>query len=294
MGRPRTVSSTSSKSAPGAVRARRASSRLIAVVISSSCHRSMSAPFSSRSCEAVGRVYEDLTYELRDRVGVVTLDRPEVHNALRRQTYAELEHAVRTTEACVLVITGRDPSFCSGDDVREIMAGSGPPSELAEAPRLTPAAEALLTTDVPVIAAVNGNAMGWGMELALMADLRVASERARFAELFVERGLCCDVAGLGRLVQLVGRERASELLFTGRRVEADEALRIGLVSRVVAHEELLPSALALAEAIAAKPPLAVAKLKAGLREAVDPDWTLLGRWVSSSLAELFTTDDHRE
>jgi len=239
-------------------------------------------------------MYEDLVYEVRDHVGVITLDRPDVHNALRRQSYAELEDAVRTTDARVLVVTGRDPSFCSGDDVREIMTGDGPPPDLAAAPRLTPAADALLHTDVPVIAAVNGSAVGWGMELALMADIRVASERARFAELFVERGLCCDVAGLGRLVQAVGRERASELLFTGRRVEADEARGLGLVSRVVPHEELMPTALALAATIASKPPLAVAKLKAGLREAADPDWTELGRWVSSSLAELFTTDDHKE
>src|SRR3954449_3305198 len=231
-------------------------------------------------------MYEDLTYEVRDHVGVITLDRPDVHNALRRQTYAELEDAVRTTHARVLVITGRDPSFCSGDDVREIMGGDGPPPELEQAPRLTPAAEALLGTDVPVIAAVNGSAVGWGMELALMADLRVASESARFGELFVERGLCCDVAGLGRLVQLVGREHASELLFTGRRVEADEALRIGLVGRVVAHDQLMTTALDLAATIAAKPPLAVAKLKAGLREAADPDWSELGRWVSTSLAAL--------
>ena len=239
-------------------------------------------------------MYEDLVYEVRDHVGVITLDRPDVHNALRRQTYAELEDAVRTTDARVLVITGRDPSFCSGDDVREIMTGDGPPPDLAAAPRLTPAADALLSTDVPVIAAVNGNAVGWGMELALMADLRVASDRARFAELFVERGLCCDVAGLGRLVQLVGRERASELLFTGRCIDADEALRIGLVSRIVPHADLMQAALDLAATIAAKPPLAVAKLKAGLRAAADPDWQQLGRWVSTSLAELFATDDHKE
>ena len=115
---------------------------------------------------------------------------------------------------------------------------------LATEPHLTPAADALLYTDVPVIAAVNGAAVGWGMELALMADIRVASVRARFGELFVKRGLCCDAPGLGRLVQLVGRERAAELLFTGRIVDADEAAAMGLVSRVVPHEELLPVAMA--------------------------------------------------
>ena len=127
-----------------------------------------------------------------------------------------------------------------------------------------------------------------------MADIRVASEKARFGELFVKRGLCCDAAGLGRLAQAVGRERAAELLFTGRLVDADEALAIGLVSRVVPHDELLHAAGDLAFAIAANPPLAVQRLKAGLRKALDPDWRDLGAWVSESLAELFRTEDHRE
>jgi enoyl-CoA hydratase/carnithine racemase len=239
-------------------------------------------------------LYEDLSYEVQGHVGVTTLDRPQVHNALRRRSYAELEHAVRSTSERVLVITGRDPSFCSGDDVREIMAPDAPlPEQLAE-PRITPAARALLTTNVPIVAAVNGAAMGWGMELAIMADLRVASERASFAELFVKRGLCCDVAGLGRLAQLVGREQASELLFTGRRMDAVEAKQIGLVSRVVPHEELMGAALELAGQIAENPPLATTRLKAGLRRALDPDWADLGRWVSASLADLFQTEDHRE
>jgi enoyl-CoA hydratase len=180
--------------------------------------------------------------------------------------------------------------------VKQVMgAGEGrPAAALARAPRITPAADALLASDVPVIAAVNGAAVGWGMELALMADLRVASERARFGELFVLRGLCCDVAGLARLASLVGREKAAELLFTGEVIDAAEALRIGLVSRVVPHGELLPAALALAERIATNPPLAVARLKAGLREALDPDWQALGAWVSTSLGALFQTEDHRE
>jgi enoyl-CoA hydratase/carnithine racemase len=241
-------------------------------------------------------VPSEVTYEQVDDVGVLTLQRPEARNALTFTTYAELEEAVRATTARCLVITGADPAFCSGDDVKSVMAVAGDrvAAQRRTPPQLTPAAEALLYTDVPVIAAVNGAAVGWGMELALMADLRVASERARFGELFVKRGLCCDVAGLGRLASLVGRERAAELLFTGRIIDADEAAALGLVSRVVAHEDLLPTALGLGSAIAANPPLAVQQIKRGLRMALDPEWRSLGAWVTTSLAELFRTEDHRE
>ena len=239
---------------------------------------------------------DELLFDVREGVAFVTFNRPEARNALTFRTYAELERAVRETKARCLVVTGADPAFCSGDDVKRVMGGGEgrPAAALAQTPRLTPAADALLHSDVPVIAAVNGPAVGWGMELALLADLRVASERARFGELFVLRGLCCDVAGLARLASLVGREKAAELLFTGEVIDAAEALRIGLVSRVVPHAELLPAALALAEKIAANPPLAVRRLTQGLRRALDPDWEALGSFVSSSLAELFRSEDHRE
>jgi enoyl-CoA hydratase/carnithine racemase len=241
---------------------------------------------------------DDLRYEITDHVGVLTIDRPTARNALRRQTYAELEGVVRSLAADdvrSLIITGADPAFCSGDDVKLIMAGPERPSaELSTAPRLTPAAAALLHTDVPVIAAVNGAAVGWGMELALMADLRIASERAKFGELFVLRGLVSDAPGIGRLAQLVGRERAAELLFTGEVIDAVRAEAIGLVGRVVAHDDLLAEATALAGRIAANPPLAVQALKQGLRRALDPDWNDLGRWVSEQLGRLFQTADHRE
>ena len=176
------------------------------------------------------------------------------------------------------------------------MAGGEKPTVKGNAlpRRLTPAADALLHTDVPVIAAVNGAAVGWGMELALMADIRVASERARFGELFVLRGLCCDAPGLGSLAQLVGREKAAELLFTGEIISAEEAKQIRLVSRVVAHTELMKTSFELAHRIAANPPLAVQRIKAGLRSALDPDWSELGAWVSEALTELFRTQDHRE
>jgi enoyl-CoA hydratase len=238
----------------------------------------------------------DLLYDESGGIGTITLNRPEARNALTGRTYAELEAAIRTSSARCLVITGAGPAFCSGDDVKQVMAADGPrlAAELRAAPRLTPAAQALLTTDVPVIAAVNGAAVGWGMELALMADVRIASTRARFGELFVKRGLCCDVAGLARLAGLVGREHAAELLFTGRVIDAAEARELRLVSRVVEPEQLLGAARDLAQQIAANPPLAVRSLKAGLRAALDPDWEDLGRWVSARLGELFQTEDHRE
>ncbi len=259
------------------------------------------------SFDRVDRIYRagvpDLSFEIVDNhIGVITLDRPPARNALTHGMYAALEDAVRTApgrNVRCLVITGADPAFCSGDDVRQVMgAGDADRAPVLASeqhgPRLTPAADALLHTDLPVIAAVNGAAVGWGMELALMADLRVASDRARFGELFVLRGLVSDAPGLGRLAQLVGREKAAEMLFTGDIIDAPEALRIGLVGRLVAHDDLLDTALALASRIAANPPLAVQRIKAGLRRALDPDWAELGRWVSSTLGELFQTDDHRE
>src|SRR6478736_4027890 len=171
----------------------------------------------------------ELIVTRRGDVDVITINRPEVRNALTFKTYDLLERAVRTTSARCLVITGADPAFCSGDDVRAVMGGGDRADRpVIVSPRLTPAADALLYTNVPVVAAVNGAAVGWGMELSLMADIRVASEKAKFGELFVLRGLCTDVCGIGRLASVVGRDQAARLLFTGDVITADEALRIGL------------------------------------------------------------------
>ncbi len=240
-----------------------------------------------------------LTYEVQDHVGVITLNRPEAMNSLNYQLYAELEDAVRGSTARALVITGAGRAFCAGDDVKQILGGGeAPPAEFRQRSQrtggLTPAADALLYTDIPVIAAVNGAAVGWGMELALMADIRVASEQARFGELFVVRGLCCDAPGLGRLAQLVGRERAAELLFTGEVIDAATAREIGLVSRVVAPDALMSTALELAGRIAANPPLAVQALKAGLRRTLEPDWRDTGRWAIEQITRLRQTEDSKE
>jgi enoyl-CoA hydratase/carnithine racemase len=241
---------------------------------------------------------EELLIEHVQHVCVLTINRPAARNALTWRTYSLLEEAIRSSTARCIVITGTDPAFCSGDDVKIVMGGGERPPDVGSqsrgGPRLTPAADALLHTNIPVIAAVNGAAVGWGMELALMADIRVLSDRAKFGELFVLRGLVSDAPGLGRLAQLVGRERAAELLFTGDVIDARTAQSIGLANRVVPHDELLASAMELAHRIAANPPLAVQKLKEGLRQALDPNWFELGGWVSQTLGELFLTNDHRE
>lgn len=238
-------------------------------------------------------------YRETDHVGVIKLNRPDAMNSLTYQSYIELEDLVRNSGARALILTGEGRAFCAGDDVKNILGSqAAPPREFAEryerSGGLTPAADALLHTDIPVIAAVNGAAVGWGMELALMADIRVAASSARFGELFVLRGLCCDAPGLGRLAQLVGRERAAELLFTGEVIDAQRALEIGLVSRVVADDALMPTALEIASRIAANPPLAVQALKAGLRRTLDPDWRDTGKWASQRIGELRKTEDSRE
>ena len=241
----------------------------------------------------------ELLYEVTDHVGLITLNRPEAMNSLTYQLYADLEDTVRTSEARVLVITGSGRAFCAGDDVKEILGSGKPaPAEFRDRAKktggLTPAADALLHTDIPVSAAVNGPAVGWGLELALMADIRVASERAKFGELFVVRGLCCDAPGLGRLAQLVGRETAAELLFTGEVIDAHQAKTLGLVSRTVAHDDLLPTAMEVARKIARNPPLAVQALKAGLRRTTEPDWRDTGRWAIEQITRLRGTEDSKE
>jgi enoyl-CoA hydratase/carnithine racemase len=247
---------------------------------------------------------EDFTfvrYQVADHVCTITLNRPDVRNALNFQAYDELEasfrHAQADPEARCVIVTGADPAFCSGDDVREIMAGPKAVSK-STAPvvrhKPTPAAIAALELDKPLIAAVNGSAVGWGMELALFADIRIASEKAKFAELFVKRGLVCDVGGFYRLPAIVGPAKAAELLFTGDVISAEEALRIGLVTEVTPHAELMARANALAARIAVNPPLALRYLKEGLSRTAYGDPREIGAWAIQTIRHLMTTEDHRE
>ena len=240
-------------------------------------------------------------YQVKDHICRITLDRPERRNALNRQAYAELESAFRHANSDVdvrcVIVTGADPAFCSGDDVREIMVGEAAARREAS-PRVkfepTPAAMAVIACDKPVIAAVNGAAVGWGMELAIYADIRIASERAVFAELFIKRGLVCDVGGFWKLPSIVGPARAAELLFTGDPVDAKQALAIGLVREITRHQDLIPAAEHLAGRIAANPPLALTAMKQGLRKSTAGDPRELGAWAIKTIYRLFATEDHKE
>lgn len=246
--------------------------------------------------------FETVNYDLDQHVLTVTLNRPERRNALNRTAYEELaeafRHAQRDPDVRCVILTGADPAFCAGEDVKEMMTGDNTEQTAvrlsAVRPEATPYALAVLDCDRPVIAAVNGVAVGWGMDLTLFADIRIASENARFGELFVKRGLVADLGGLWRLPQFVGRSKAAELLFTGDIISAKEAHEIGLVSDVVPHEELLPRARELAGRIAANPPLAVRYLKEGLRRTTYGDPREIGGWISQTLGILFRTEDHRE
>jgi enoyl-CoA hydratase/carnithine racemase len=243
---------------------------------------------------------ETILYEVAEGIATITLNRPEKRNALNWEAYEALEAAfrcaVRDAEARCVIVTGADPAFCSGDDVVELMATPRPPS--SDAPvvrhRPTPAAMAALECDKPVIAAVNGAAVGWGMELATYADIRIASERARFAELFIKRGLVSDVGGFVRLPAIVGPSKAAELLFTGDPIDAAEALRIGLVAEVAPHEALMERARALGRRIAVNPPLALRYMKEGLRLGVHGEPREMGEWAIWAIRRLMQTEDHKE
>ncbi len=237
---------------------------------------------------------------VEDHVATITLNRPDVRNALNFPAYGQLERHLKAASAdpevrCVIV-TGTDPAFCSGDDVREIMAAPkpavAPPPTVRHKP--TPAAMAALDCEKPMIAAINGAAIGWGMELALFADIRIASEKARFSEMFIKRGLICDVGGFYRLPAIVGPAKAAELLFSGDVIDAPEALRIGLVSEVVPHETLLDRARAMAARIAVNPPLALRYMKEGLRRTAYGDPHEIGSWAIETIRLLMKTEDHRE
>jgi len=216
--------------------------------------------------------------ELRGAVVLLTLNRPETRNALSgeamftafEQIFDRLNDDLGVRAA---VLTGAGSAFCSGGNVAEMRDRTGmfagSPEEIAQRYRdgIQRIPRAFQRLQVPIIAAVNGPAIGAGNDLACMCDIRIASTFARFAESFVKVGIVPGDGGCWLLPRVVGASRAAEMAYTGDTLDAAEALRIGLVSRVVAPEQLLDEALALAGRIAANPPQALRWTKQLLQQA---------------------------
>jgi enoyl-CoA hydratase/carnithine racemase len=215
--------------------------------------------------------YQNILWDQQGGVGVITLNRPDALNALNRPHLHELNHAVERAhfDAGVrsLVITGAGRGFSSGADVKDWGAGEHDEEPAAGWIDL---AHALIMRiyrlPKPVVAAVNGVAVGAGCDMALAADLRVASTKARFGQAYIRLGYCPDAGGSFLLPRLIGEARAMEMIYTGRIIEADEANRIGLLNALVEPEELLPTALELAGRLAKGPTLAIGLAKENIRQ----------------------------
>jgi enoyl-CoA hydratase len=205
--------------------------------------------------------YETLIHEIRDGISYVTIHRPEKLNALNAQVVRELEecfHALAVEEAVrVVILTGAgEKAFVAGADIGELAALT--PFEGREfARRGQRVFEHIEHSGKPVIAAVNGYALGGGCELAMACALRIASENARFGQPEVKLGIIPGYGGTQRLARLVGKGRALELITTGDPIPAQEAFRLGLVSQVVPLPDLIPACEAIARKIIANAPLAV-------------------------------------
>ena len=229
-----------------------------------------------------------MTEEVRttDRDGVrwIELDRPESRNGLtvdvNRKVITALREVEGRDETRVIVLTGAGGNFCSGLDLKDAVR-RGPISADQIEIQLREVFHGLIRSiravSLPVVAAVDGAAVGFGCDLALACDLRLVSERASFAELFVRRGLMPDGGSTFSLPRLIGVGRALELLFTGDSVDAEQALRFGLANRMFANEEFEPGVFEFAKRLANGPPLVhraikqcvYASLEGGLDEALD-------------------------
>ena len=201
--------------------------------------------------------YRNLIYETKEGIGIIRVNRPEVRNALNWETWMELEEVLKRLHADptlrVGVITGvGDEAFIAGADLRMIKERT--PQDAIEASKK--ANEILLfmeSMEEPIIAAINGWALGGGCEVALACDIRIASDKAQFGQTEVRVGIMPGYGGNVRLVRLIGTGRAKEMIYTGKIVSAEEAERIGLVNRVVPHEKLFEETWVLARQIAQGP-----------------------------------------
>jgi 2-(1,2-epoxy-1,2-dihydrophenyl)acetyl-CoA isomerase len=246
----------------------------------------------------------EVRYEVAGATAQITLDRPAARNAYSEAMVeslvtaidaAERDHAVR-----VIVLTGAGPAFSAGGDLKRMLHKdgmfAGGPAELRRryVDGIQRIPRRLTLAEKPVIAAINGPAIGAGLDLACMCDLRIAAAGAQFGSTFVKVGLVPGDGGAYFLTRTIGFPRALELMLTARVIDSDEALRIGLVHRVVAPEELLPAARALADELAALPPLALRLTKRAAYRSHDLDVDAALELAAAYQGISQNTADHRE
>ncbi|HLT31038.1 MAG TPA: enoyl-CoA hydratase-related protein [Myxococcaceae bacterium] len=240
--------------------------------------------------------YENLRLDVSEGVATLTLDRPKALNALNSATFHELEAALTSLpdDTRALILTGAgEKAFVAGADIAE-MADYG--SEQGRAfSALGQRVMALFeASHIPTIAAVNGFALGGGLELALCCDLIYASENAQLGLPEVGLGVIPGFGGTQRLTRAVGAQRARELVFTARRVKAEEAKAIGLVLDVVPAGELLAHCRKVAQSIAKAGPLAISQAKRVMRQGADVELTVANMIEQQAFGALFGTEDKRE
>lgn len=245
--------------------------------------------------------YQDLLYDVSDHIATITLHRPDRMNAISAAMLDSISRALRAADADpevrVIILTGAGRGFCAGLDLKDLTAGTGIGSgsslparfDLENSPPVV-----LHRTDKPVVCALNGPAAGYGMDLALGCDIRIASTEAKLAAVFTKRGILPESGGSWLLPRLIGWARAADVAFRGRVLSAQEALELGLVNAVVEPDQLLPVTRSWAEEIAANAPLAVQATKRMMRLGLEETFEANVHHVYLQLLPLFQTEDFRE
>jgi len=243
-------------------------------------------------------MYKTLIYEKKENIGLLTINRPEKLNAISNELISELKNLLdkieNDEELRVLMVTGAgDKAFVAGADIKELVDRDANQGRKVSQERQEIFSR-IENLTVPVIAAVNGYALGGGLELALACSIRICSEKAQFGAPEVKLGIIPGDGGTQRLPRLVGLGRAMELILTGDFIDAQEAYRIGLVNKVLPQEELMDKATELAKKIASRPPLAVRFAKEAVNRSQEGE-AASGFALESYLHALScTTEDKKE
>ncbi len=247
----------------------------------------------------------ELLTALDHHVFTVTLNRPDIHNAMSHaamieELVAACHEANANRDIRVMILTGAGDSFCAGGNIKDMRARSGmfagSEAEIEQAYRdgIQRIPLALWEVEVPVIAAVNGAAVGAGCDMAMMCDLRLASSRARFAESFVKLGIIPGDGGAWFLPRVIGTARAAQMSLTGEMIDAHTALEWGMVNELCSPEALMPRVRELAATIAANPPLAVRETKRLLRASSAMELDTMLAHCAARQSRLHHSADHHE